>query len=80
MTTIAELPPGFVDTAMLEPYVAYRPGIEARIPSGRFAQPHEIATFLHQMEEWRRDCDWKHAARSRWAAAHRRYRRASAIQ
>ena len=28
---------------MLEPYAAYRPGIEARIPSGRLAQPEEIA-------------------------------------
>jgi 3-oxoacyl-[acyl-carrier protein] reductase len=41
--TVNFVAPGFVDTAMLEPYAAYRPGIEARIPSGRFARPEEIA-------------------------------------
>ena len=41
--TVNFIAPGFVDTAMLEPYAAYRPGIEARIPSGRFARPEEIA-------------------------------------
>jgi NAD(P)-dependent dehydrogenase (short-subunit alcohol dehydrogenase family) len=35
--------PGFVDTDMMAPYAAYRPGIEARIPAGRFARPDEIA-------------------------------------
>src|SRR6476661_4905595 len=40
--TVNFIAPGFVDTTMLAPYVAYRPGIEARIPSGRFAQPEEI--------------------------------------
>jgi NAD(P)-dependent dehydrogenase (short-subunit alcohol dehydrogenase family) len=28
---------------MMEPYAAYRPAIEARIPAGRFARPEEIA-------------------------------------
>src|SRR6516162_1939034 len=41
--TVNFIAPGFVDTAMLEPYAAYRPGIEARVPSGRFARPEEIA-------------------------------------
>ena len=41
--TVNFIAPGFVDTAMLEPYSAYRPGIEARIPNGRFARPEEIA-------------------------------------
>ncbi|MEJ0020652.1 MAG: SDR family oxidoreductase [Acetobacteraceae bacterium] len=41
--TVNYVAPGFVDTAMLEPYAAYRPGIEGRIPAGRFARPEEIA-------------------------------------
>jgi NAD(P)-dependent dehydrogenase (short-subunit alcohol dehydrogenase family) len=41
--TVNYIAPGFVDTAMLEPYAAYRQGIEARIPNGRFARPEEIA-------------------------------------
>jgi NAD(P)-dependent dehydrogenase (short-subunit alcohol dehydrogenase family) len=41
--TVNYIAPGFVDTAMLQPYAAYRPGIEARIPAGRCAQPEEIA-------------------------------------
>ena len=43
--TVNYVAPGFVDTAMLEPYAAYRAGIEARIPAGRFAQPEEIAAL-----------------------------------
>ncbi|HEY7577980.1 MAG TPA: SDR family oxidoreductase [Acetobacteraceae bacterium] len=41
--TVNYIAPGFVDTAMLQPYAAYRQGIEARIPIGRLAQPEEIA-------------------------------------
>ena len=41
--TVNYVAPGFVDTEMLAPYAAYRPGIEARIPAGRFARPDEIA-------------------------------------
>jgi NAD(P)-dependent dehydrogenase (short-subunit alcohol dehydrogenase family) len=31
---------------MMAPYAAYRAGIEARIPAGRFAQPEEIAAVV----------------------------------
>lgn len=41
--TVNYVAPGFVDTAMLEPYESYRSSIEGRIPSGRFARPEEIA-------------------------------------
>jgi 3-oxoacyl-[acyl-carrier protein] reductase len=41
--TVNYIAPGFVDTDMMTPYAAYRPGIEARIPAGRFARPEEIA-------------------------------------
>ena len=41
--------PGYVDTALLEPYAAYRDKLEQQIPLRRFAQPEEIgalASFL----------------------------------
>jgi 3-oxoacyl-[acyl-carrier protein] reductase len=41
--TVNYVAPGFVDTAMMQPYAAYREGIEARIPAGRFARADEIA-------------------------------------
>src|SRR5262249_8066902 len=41
--TVNYVAPGFVATAMMEPYASYRPGIEGRIPAGRFALPSEIA-------------------------------------
>ena len=44
--TVNYVAPGFVDTKMLEPYADYRPGIEGRIPAGRFAQPEEIASVV----------------------------------
>jgi NAD(P)-dependent dehydrogenase (short-subunit alcohol dehydrogenase family) len=47
--TVNYLAPGFVDTAMMAPYTAYRSAIEARIPAGRFARAEEVAavvTFL----------------------------------
>jgi NAD(P)-dependent dehydrogenase (short-subunit alcohol dehydrogenase family) len=44
--TVNYVAPGFVDTAMLAPYAAYRAGIEERIPAGRFARPEEIATVV----------------------------------
>jgi 3-oxoacyl-[acyl-carrier protein] reductase len=44
--TVNYVAPGFVDTAMMEPYAAYRAGIESRIPAGRFARPDEIAAVV----------------------------------
>ena len=44
--TVNYVAPGFVDTEMMAPYAAYRPGIEARIPAGRFASPEEIASVV----------------------------------
>jgi 3-oxoacyl-[acyl-carrier protein] reductase len=44
--TVNYVAPGFVDTEMMAPYSAYRPGIEARIPAGRFASPEEIAAVV----------------------------------
>jgi 3-oxoacyl-[acyl-carrier protein] reductase len=47
--TINYLAPGFIDTAMMEPYAKYREQMEAQIPARRFARPQEIAdtvTFL----------------------------------
>lgn len=44
--TVNYVAPGFVDTEMMAPYAAYRPGIEARIPAGRFARPEEIAAVV----------------------------------
>jgi 3-oxoacyl-[acyl-carrier protein] reductase len=44
--TVNYVAPGFVDTEMMAPYAAYRAGIEARIPAGRFAQPEEIAAVV----------------------------------
>jgi 3-oxoacyl-[acyl-carrier protein] reductase len=47
--TVNYLAPGFIDTAMMEPYAKYREQMEGQIPARRFAQPEEIAavvTFL----------------------------------
>lgn len=44
--TVNYVAPGFVDTAMLEPYAAYRGGIEGRIPAGRFGRAEEIAAMV----------------------------------
>ena len=44
--TVNYVAPGFVDTAMLAPYEAYREGIAERIPAGRFARPEEIAAVV----------------------------------
>ena len=44
--TVNYVAPGFVDTAMLAPYAAYREGIAERIPAGRFARPEEIAAVV----------------------------------
>jgi 3-oxoacyl-[acyl-carrier protein] reductase len=47
--TVNYLAPGFIDTAMMEPYAEYREQMESQIPARRFARPQEIAdvvTFL----------------------------------
>ena len=41
--TVNVIAPGFVDTAMMAPYAAYRDKMEAQIPAGRFAKPDEVA-------------------------------------
>lgn len=41
--TVNVIAPGFIDTAMMAPYAAYRDNMEKQIPSGRFAKPEEIA-------------------------------------
>lgn len=38
--------PGFVDTAMLEGYAAYRDRIEKQIPAGRFASAQDVAALV----------------------------------
>jgi 3-oxoacyl-[acyl-carrier protein] reductase len=47
--TVNVIAPGFVDTDMMAPYVAYREKMQGQIPAGRFAKPEEVAglaTFL----------------------------------
>jgi NAD(P)-dependent dehydrogenase (short-subunit alcohol dehydrogenase family) len=41
--TVNYIAPGFVDTAMLEPYAAYRETMQRQIPAGRFATPEDVA-------------------------------------
>ncbi|MFT0860164.1 SDR family NAD(P)-dependent oxidoreductase [Ancylobacter sp. G4_0304] len=41
--TVNVVAPGFVDTAMLEPYAACRANVEKQIPAGRFARPADVA-------------------------------------
>ncbi|WP_210255216.1 SDR family NAD(P)-dependent oxidoreductase [Ancylobacter pratisalsi] len=38
--------PGFVDTAMLTPYAAYRANVEKQIPAGRFAAPEDVGALV----------------------------------
>lgn len=47
--TVNYVAPGFINTAMMEPYAAYRDKMEPQIPANRFAEPEDIAglvTFL----------------------------------
>jgi 3-oxoacyl-[acyl-carrier protein] reductase len=44
--TINYLAPGFIDTAMMEPYAKYRERMEEQIPAQRFARPDEIADVV----------------------------------
>ena len=41
--TVNFVAPGFIDTAMMAPYAAYRDRMESQIPSRRFARPEEVA-------------------------------------
>ncbi|MCK0196135.1 SDR family oxidoreductase [Ancylobacter sp. 6x-1] len=44
--TVNTVAPGFVDTAMLERYAAYRANVEKQIPLGRFARPEDVAAVV----------------------------------
>lgn len=43
--TVNYVAPGFIDTAMMEPYKAHRQSMESQIPLGRFALPEEVAAL-----------------------------------
>jgi len=38
--------PGFIDTAMMEPYAKYREHMESQIPARRFATPDDVAAAV----------------------------------
>ncbi len=44
--TVNYVAPGFIDTAMMEPYKAHREAMEGQIPLGRFAAPNEVAASV----------------------------------
>jgi 3-oxoacyl-[acyl-carrier protein] reductase len=44
--TVNYVAPGFVDTAMLAPFAAWRGATERRIPAGRYARPEEVAAVV----------------------------------
>ena len=44
--TVNYVAPGFIDTAMMEPYAKYRDRMEGQIPARRFARPDEIASVV----------------------------------
>ena len=44
--TVNVIAPGFIDTDMMAPYVAYRAEMEKQIPAGRFATPEEVAGLI----------------------------------
>jgi 3-oxoacyl-[acyl-carrier protein] reductase len=44
--TVNYLAPGFIDTAMMEPYAKYREQMEGQIPARRFARPEEVAEVV----------------------------------
>ncbi|MBS7541346.1 SDR family oxidoreductase [Ancylobacter lacus] len=44
--TVNTVAPGFVDTAMLERYAAYRANVEKQVPLGRFARPEDVAALV----------------------------------
>lgn len=44
--TVNYVAPGFIDTAMMTPYAAYRTKMETQIPAGRFAAPGDVAALV----------------------------------
>ncbi|HEY2136713.1 MAG TPA: SDR family oxidoreductase [Xanthobacteraceae bacterium] len=44
--TVNYVAPGFIDTAMLEPYAKYREQMEQQIPARRFATPQDVADVV----------------------------------
>jgi 3-oxoacyl-[acyl-carrier protein] reductase len=44
--TVNYVAPGFIDTAMMAPYAAYRDRMEGQIPARRFARPEEVAAVV----------------------------------
>jgi len=44
--TVNYVAPGFIDTAMLEPYAKFREQMEAQIPARRFAKPEDVAAVV----------------------------------
>lgn len=44
--TVNYIAPGFIDTAIMEPYAKYRAQMESQIPIRRFAAPEEVAAIV----------------------------------
>jgi 3-oxoacyl-[acyl-carrier protein] reductase len=44
--TVNYVAPGFIDTAMMEPYAKFREHMESQIPARRFATPEDIAAVV----------------------------------
>jgi 3-oxoacyl-[acyl-carrier protein] reductase len=44
--TVNYVAPGFIDTAMMEPYAKYRENMESQIPARRFATPDDVAAVV----------------------------------
>ena len=44
--TVNYVAPGFIDTAMMEPYAKYRDQLEEQIPARRFATPEDVASVV----------------------------------
>ncbi|MEW5424282.1 SDR family NAD(P)-dependent oxidoreductase [Amorphus sp. 3PC139-8] len=44
--TVNVMAPGFIETSLIEPYLAYRDQLERQIPAGRLGRPEEIADLI----------------------------------
>jgi NAD(P)-dependent dehydrogenase (short-subunit alcohol dehydrogenase family) len=44
--TVNYVAPGFIDTAMMEPYAKFRDQLEEQIPARRFATPDDVASVV----------------------------------